>query len=158
MMDCKIAIQEAQAKGFTGTASLTEAMKILKIKGKQIAEQKKQAKTEEGLISAYIHHDGKIGALVEINCQTDFVARTDEFQTICKDIAMQVAATAPEYISIEDVPQEVKEEKFKEYKEEALRLNKPEHISDKIAENKLKDFYSQVCLLEQAFIKDERLK
>jgi len=108
----------------------------------------------EGLVGAYIHAGGKIGVMVELNCETDFVARTPEFQALLKDIAMQVAAASPRYIRREDVPADEIERERAIYRTQVLEQGKPEKIVDKIVEGKLDRFYSEICLLEQAFIKD----
>jgi elongation factor Ts len=108
----------------------------------------------EGLVGAYIHAGGKIGVMVELNCETDFVARTPEYQALLKDIAMQVAAASPRYVRREDVPAEEVERERAIYRTQVLEQGKPEKIVDKIIEGKLDRFYSEICLIEQAFIKD----
>jgi elongation factor Ts len=105
-------------------------------------------------VSSYIHAGGKIGVLVEINCETDFVARTEDFQTFVKNIAMQIAAASPQYIRREEVPSEVLEKERQIYRTQALESGKPEKVIDKIVEGKLERFYSEACLLEQTYIKD----
>ncbi len=151
MMECKKALQEANG-------DIEKAIEILKKKGIAKAEKKASRATKEGLIGSYIHMGGKIGVLVEVNCETDFVARTDEFQALVKDIAMQIAAMNPKYISPEDVPEEVIEKEKAIYREQALESGKPEHVVDRIVEGKMKKFFEEVCLLEQKFIKDDSKK
>ncbi len=151
MMDCKKALEEAGG-------DMEKAMEILKKKGIAKAEKKAAREAKEGIIGSYIHMGGKIGVLVEVNCETDFVARTDEFQQLVKDIAMQIAAMSPKYISVEDVPQEVVEKEKAIYREQALAAGKPEKVVDRIVEGKLQKFFEEVCLLEQRFIKDDSKK
>ena len=151
MMECKKALQEAGG-------DMEKAMEILRKKGIAKAEKKASRATKEGIIGSYIHMGGKIGVLVEVNCETDFVARTDEFQNLVKDIAMQIAAMNPKYVSKEDVPEEVIEKEKTIYREQALASGKPEHVVDKIVEGKLNKFFEEVCLLEQDFIKDDSKK
>ncbi len=148
IMDCKKALAEAGG-------DMEKAAEILKKKGIAKAEKKASREAKEGLIGSYIHMGGKIGVLVEVNCETDFVARTDEFQQLVKDIAMQIAAMSPKYVSIEDVPPEVVEKEKSIYREQALASGKPEHVVDRIVEGKMRKFYEEVCLLEQKFIKDD---
>ncbi|MGB9667948.1 MAG: translation elongation factor Ts [Thermosulfidibacteraceae bacterium] len=150
-MECKEALKEANG-------DIEKAVEILRKKGALKAEKKAKREAREGLIGAYIHAGGKIGVLVEVNCETDFVARTDEFQQLVKDIAMQIAAMSPEYVSREDVPPEVIEKEKEIYREEALRSGKPERVVEKIVEGKLEKFFEEKCLLEQPFIKDESKK
>ncbi len=151
IMDCKKALQEAGG-------DMEKAIDILKKKGIAKAEKKATRVAKEGLVGAYIHMGGKIGVLVEVNCETDFVARTDEFQQLVKDIAMQIAAMNPKYISREDVPEDVLEREKAIYREQALEAGKPEHVVDRIVEGKLNKFFEEVCLLEQNFIKDDSKK
>jgi len=108
----------------------------------------------EGSVAAYIHTGGKVGAMVEINCETDFVAKTDQFQNFVKDIAMQITAANPLYVKREDIPQEHLDREKTIYRNQALESGKPEKIVDKIAEGKLEKFYQEVCLVEQTFIKN----
>ena len=147
MMDCKKALVE------TG-GNIEEAIKYLRKKGIAKATKKAHRITKEGIVSSYIHTGGKLGVLVELNCETDFAAKTHEFQALAKDICMQVTATDPKYISRDDVPEEVIEEERKIYIEQAKQSGKPENIAEKIAEGKLNKFFSEVCLLEQPFIKE----
>jgi len=126
----------------------------LRQKGLAAAAKKADRVASDGAVGAYVHPGGKIGVLVEINCQTDFVARTTEFQTLLKDIAMQVAAASPRYVRREEVAVEELEKEQSIYRQQALEQGKPEQIVGKIVEGKMERFYSEVCLLEQAFIKD----
>jgi elongation factor Ts len=144
MMDCKRALAESG-----GDAD--KAIKVLREKGLATAAKKSGRVASEGLIGSYIHMD-KIGVLVEINCETDFVARTDDFRELAKDVAMHIAASNPSYLSREDVPQEVVEREKEIYR--AQISNKPPQVVDKIVEGKLDKFYGESCLLDQIFIKD----
>ena len=147
MMDCKKALVE------TG-GNEEEAIKYLREKGIARAAKKAHRETREGIINSYIHAGGKIGVLLELNCETDFVAKTDEFNNLAKEISMQIAATDPGYISRDDVPEDVIEEEKKIYIEQAKQSGKPENIAEKISEGKLSKFFSETCLLEQPFIKE----
>jgi len=148
MMECKKALNEANG-------DFEKAIEILRKKGISAAEKRAGRAASEGIIGSYIHMD-KIGVLVEVNCETDFVARTDDFRTLVKDIAMHIAAANPRYLSREDVPAEVIEKEKEIYKEQIK--GKPEHIVDKIVEGKLEKFYNENCLLEQIFVKDPEQK
>ncbi len=149
MMDCKKALAE------TG-GDEERAVALLRQKGLSKAAKRAGRATSEGLIGSYIHSTGKIGVMVELKCETDFVARNERFQQLAKDLAMQVAAASPLYLSPEDVPQELLEKESAIYREQALQEGKPEKILDKILEGRVKKFYQEVCLLEQAFIKDDK--
>ena len=147
MMDCKKALAETQG-------DVQKAIDYLRQKGLAAAAKKADRAAADGAVGAYVHPGGKIGVLVEINCETDFVARTSEFQALLKDIAMQVAAANPRYLRREDVsPAELDKER-EIYRQQALDTGKPEKVIDKIVEGKIDRFYSEVCLLEQSFIKD----
>ena len=113
--------------------------------------------TREGMVHAYIHPGSRIGVLIEVNCETDFVARTDEFKQLTKDLAMQVAATSPLFIRREEVPEDLLNSEREIYRNQALQSGKPEKVLDRIVEGKLNDYYSKVCLLEQPFVKDPSL-
>ncbi len=147
MMECKKALVE------TG-GDLESAIKYLREKGIAKAALKADRETKEGIIASYVHAGNKIGVLLELNCETDFVARTDEFKSLGKDLCMQIAASNPKYISRDDVPEDVINSEKEIYKAQAKQEGKPEHILEKIAEGKLNKFFSEVCLLEQPFIKD----
>jgi len=150
VLDCKRALEE------TG-GDLEEATRLLRQRGLAIATKKAGRLAEQGLVEAYIHAGGRLGALVEINCETDFVARTEEFQRLAHDLAMQVVASNPDYLRPEDIPPEVIEEKKRLFLSELEGQNKPEHLWERIVEGKLERYYDQVCLLRQPFIKDEGL-
>ena len=147
MMDCKKALAE------TG-GDVQKAIDYLRQKGLAAAAKKADRVAADGAVGAYVHPGGKIGVLVEINCETDFVARTAEFQSLLKDIAMQVAAANPRYLRREEVPAAELDKEKEIYRQQALETGKPEKVVDKIVEGKLERFYSEACLLEQAFIKD----
>jgi len=147
MMDCKKALAE------TG-GDVQGAIDYLRQKGLAAAAKKADRVAADGAVGAYVHPGGKIGVLVEINCETDFVARTAEFQTLLKDIAMQVAAANPRYLRREEVPAAELDKEKTIYRQQALETGKPEKVVDKIVEGKIERFYSEACLLEQAFIKD----
>jgi elongation factor Ts len=147
MMDCKKALAE------TG-GDVQKAIDHLRQKGLAAAAKKADRVATDGAVGAYVHPGGKIGVLVEINCETDFVARTSEFQSLLKDIAMQVAAANPRYLRREEVPAAELDKEKEIYRQQALETGKPEKVVDKIVEGKLERFYSEACLLEQAFIKD----
>ncbi len=145
ILDCKKALEEANG-------NIEKAIEVLRKKGIDIAEKKSQRQTEDGLIASYIHYGGKIGVLVEVNCETDFVARTDEFKELVKNITMQIAASSPRYISREDVPDKVIEKEKEIYRSQFS--DRPPQVQKKIIDGKLEKFFSETCLLEQAFIKD----
>ena len=146
-MDCKKALAE------TG-GNLDKAVDYLRQKGLAAAAKKADRVAADGAVGAYVHPGGKIGVLVEINCQTDFVARTTEFQTLLKDVAMQIAAASPLYVKREEVPGDEIEKEREIYHRQALESGKSEKVIEKIVEGKMERFYSEVCLVEQAFIKD----
>jgi elongation factor Ts len=151
MMDCKKALAE------TG-GDLQKAFDFLRQKGLAAAAKKADRVASDGAVGAYVHAGGKIGVLVEINCETDFVARTTEFQSLLKDIAMQIAAANPRCVRREEVTVADLGKEKEIYRQQALESGKPEKIVDKIVEGKIDKFYSEVCLLEQAFIKDQDKK
>lgn len=147
MMDCKKALAETEG-------DLQKAVDYLRQKGLAAAAKKADRRAADGAVGAYVHPGGKIGVLVEINCETDFVARTAEFQALLKDIAMQVAAANPRCVRREDVAAAELEREKEIYRRQALETGKPEKVIDKIVDGKIERFYSEVCLLEQSFIKD----
>jgi elongation factor Ts len=147
VMDCKEALQASQG-------DLETAVEYLRKKGIAGAAKRAQRDVKEGVIGSYIHAGSKLGVLVEVDCETDFVARTDDFQTLVKDLAMQVAAANPTYVSREDVPATVLEKEREIYREQMADQKKPPQIVDKIVEGKLEKFFTEQCLMEQAFIKD----
>src|SRR5512137_575988 len=146
MMDCKKALQETMG-------DLEKAVDYLRKKGTLKAAKREGRATSEGKIGSYIHTNGKIGVLVELKCESDFVAKTDQFARLNKDLCMQVAASAPRWLSPEDVPAEVIAKEKEIYMTQAKEAGKPDKMLEKIAEGKLKKFYSEVCLLEQNFVK-----
>ena len=148
MMDCKKALTES-------AGDFEKAIDCLRQKGLASAARKASRTASEGLISSYIHMD-KIGVLVEINCETDFVAKTDDFRELVKDVSLHIAAANPSYLSREDVPQEIIEREKEIYK--AQVTNKPPQVVEKIVEGKLDKFFSETCLLDQVFIKDTEQK
>ncbi len=147
MMDCKNALKEANG-------DMEKAIEILRKKGIAKAEKKASREASDGLVEAYIHPGGKLGVLVEINCETDFVANTDDFKVFVHDIAMHIAATNPIAIDRESVPKEVIEKEERIYREQAQESGKPEHIIDRIVSGKMEKFFAENVLLEQPFIKD----
>jgi elongation factor Ts len=147
IMDCKKALAESG-----GNAE--KALEYLRKKGLATAAKMAVREASDGAVGAYVHPGGKIGVLVELNCQTDFVARTTEFQTLLKEIAMQIAAANPRFVRPDDVSPTELEKEREIYRRQALDSGKPEKVVDKIVEGKMERFYSEVCLLEQPFIKD----
>ena len=150
IIDCKAALNEAKG-------DVEGAIEYLRRKGLATAAKKAGRIATDGLVSSYIHAGGKMGVLVEVNCETDFVARTEDFQGFVKNIAMHVAAANPQYLRREDVPAEVIEREKRIYRDQARDSGKPEKVIDKIVEGKLERFFSEVCLLEQTFIRDSDL-
>lgn len=147
MMQCKSALTESGG-------SIDDAIQLLRKKGLAAAAKKAGRTAAEGVVGSYIHAGGKIGVLVEVNCETDFVARTDDFQALVKDIAMHIAAAEPRYVRKEEVTEEDLAREREVYKEQALASGKPENIVDKIVEGKMGKFYGECCLLEQTFVKN----
>jgi elongation factor Ts len=150
MMDCKNALVEAKA-------DMEQAIVVLRKKGLASAQKKAARVAAEGMVGHYIHAGGKLGVLVEVNCETDFAARSDEFQSLVKDVAMHIAAQNPLYVKREDVPGEVLEKEREIYKDQARASGKPANIVDKIAEGKLESYYEMACLYDQKFVKDPNL-
>lgn len=150
MMHCKTALVEAKG-------DIAQAEILLRQKGLASARQKAARVTKEGAIGAYIHAGGKIGVLVEIDCESDFVARTPEFQQLLHDIAMHIAAADPRYLDRESVPEEVRERERSIYRAQIEGQNKPPAVAEKIIAGRLEKFYEEICLLDQHFIKDDKL-
>lgn len=148
VLDCKKALDAT-------CGDMEKAQEILKEKGLAQAAKKAERVAAQGRIEAYIHAGAQLGVLIEVNCETDFVARTDEFQSLCHDLAMQVAAAKPQWVSLETIPAEVVEAEKKVWREELIADKKPEAMFDRILEGKLKKFCQENCLLDQAFIRDE---
>jgi len=147
IMDCKAALQEAQG-------DMQKAVDYLRQKGLAVAQKRAGRSASEGMVHSYIHAGGKIGVMVEVNCETDFTARNDTFGDFVKNLAMHIAATNPLAIDREGLAQEVVAREKEIYRAQALETGKPENIVDKIAEGKLNKFYQEVCLLEQAYVRD----
>ena len=147
MMDCKAALSECDG-------DLEKAVDYLRKKGIATAAKRAGRATSEGTVQSYIHMGGKIGVMVEINCETDFVAKTDDFKDFAKNIAMHVAATNPVSIVPEDVPQDIIDREREIYKAQVLEMGKPENMVDKIAEGKLNKFFKESCLMNQQYVKE----
>jgi elongation factor Ts len=150
MMDCKNALVEAKG-------DMDQAVVVLRKKGLASAQKNAARVAAEGMIGHYIHAGGKLGVLVEVNCETDFAARSEEFQVLVKDIAMHIAAQNPLFVKREDVPAEVLEKEKEIYKDQARASGKPPNIIDKIAEGKLESYYEMACLYDQKFVKDPNI-
>jgi elongation factor Ts len=151
VMDCRKALDATNG-------NFEQAAELLREKALATAAKKAERETHEGLIGSYIHMGSKVAALVEINCETDFVARTEQFQALAKDLAMQVVAARPQWVRIEDIPEDLRQQERESYRLGLLNANKPAHLIDQIIEGKLAKFYEENCLLEQPFIKDENVK
>ena len=150
MMDCKNALVEAKA-------DLQAARELLRKKGLAAAAKRAGRAASEGIVGHYIHPGSKVGVIVEVNCETDFVAKTAEFQALVKDVAMHVAASSPLYVSRDEVPAEVLDKEKEIYRAQAATEGKPANVQERIAEGKLKQYYASFCLLEQPFVKDANL-
>jgi elongation factor Ts len=150
MMECKKALQESKG-------DLDEAISILRKKGFARAKTKMSREATEGIVGSYIHLNGKLGVLVEVNCESDFVAQNDDFKELVKNIAMHIAAADPRYVSSDDVPDDVLEEEKNIIREQFKDSNKPPEIVEKIVQGKLGKFFEEVCLLDQPFIKDDKM-
>lgn len=147
ILDCKKALTEANG-------NFDQAVEVLRKKGLSSAAKKASRETNEGIVGHYIHPGSKMASLVELNCETDFVARTEQFQALARDLAMHVVAARPSYLRREDIPADVVAREKEIYHEQMANSGKPAHVLDKIIEGKLDKWYSEVCLLEQGFIKD----
>jgi elongation factor Ts len=150
MMECKKALQESDG-------DIEKAITVVRKKGHARAQKKMDRKAKEGAIGSYIHLNGKLGVLVEVNCESDFVARNEEFQELVKNISLHIAAANPQYVSAEDVPQEVLEEEKEIIRDQFKDSGKPAEIVEKIVLGKLSKFYQETCLLEQPYIKDDKM-
>jgi elongation factor Ts len=151
MLDCKKALD-------MHNGDIEKAANWLREKGLAAAAKKASREAHDGRIEAYSHLGGRLAVLVEVNCETDFVARTDEFKTLAHDLALQIASSAPEYVKKEDIPAAVVEAKKELYKQEAITEGKKPEIAERIAAGRMDKFYQEVCLLEQIFIKDDKVK
>lgn len=147
MMDCKKALQETDG-------DVEKAVEFLRKKGIAKAAKKADREAKDGLVEAYIHAGGKLGVLVEVNCETDFVAKTDDFKDFCRNLAMHIAATEPQALSREEMDSSVIEKELDIYRDQAKAEGKPDHIIDKIATGKIEKFYSEAVLMEQAYIRE----
>jgi elongation factor Ts len=148
LMDCKAALKESDG-------DIDKAVEYLRVKGLAKAQNKSSRMTTEGMVLSYIHPGNRIGVLVEVSCETDFVARTDEFQEFTRDIAMQIAATSPAGVQREDISQEILDKEKEVFRSQALEQKKPEKVIEKIVEGRIEKFYTENCLLDQPFIKDD---
>ena len=148
LMDCKAALKEVEG-------DVEKALEHLRVKGLAKAQKKSERKTSEGVVLSYIHPGNRIGVLVEVSCETDFVARTDDFQGFVRDVAMQVAATAPLGVDRTEVSGDVVEKERDVFRSQALEQGKPEKVIEKIVEGRVEKFYTENCLLDQPFIKDD---
>ncbi|QMV40138.1 translation elongation factor Ts [Cohnella cholangitidis] len=148
MLDCKKALEEANG-------DLTRAAELLREKGLSAAAKKGDRVATEGIVESYIHAGGRIGVLVEVNCETDFVGKTDQFRAFVKDIAMQIAAANPKFLSREEVSQEELDKEKEILRNQALNEGKPEKIVDKMVEGRMNKYYEENCLMEQVFVKDQ---
>lgn len=150
MMDCRNALAECDG-------DVQKAQEWLRRKGMAKADSKASRTAAEGRVGSYMHHSGKLGVMVELNCETDFVAKTEDFQTLLNDICLQVASMSPAYISREDVPEEFTKKEFEGYLKNALESGKPQQIAEKIAQGQVDKYVKEQCLLEQPFVKDESM-
>ncbi len=150
-LDCKNALNDSDG-------DIEKALDLLKIKGVAKASKKASRETPEGSITSYIHAGGKIGVLLEINCETDFVARNEEFQQLSREIAMQIAAANPQYVNSGDVPESIVEKEKEVIKAQVIEEGKKPEIADKIVEGKINKFFEEMCLLEQAYIREPKTK
>ena len=149
VMDCKRALEECGG-------DVEQAATLLRKQGMARADARLSRATTEGVVASYIHAGGKIGVLVELSCETDFVARTDEFQELSRNLAMHIAAEQPRYVQPDEIPADVLEEEKEVYRALALKDGKPENVLGRIVEGRLKKFYSEVCLLEQPYVRDDQ--
>jgi elongation factor Ts len=149
MMDCKAALQEAGG-------DLDKAIEILRVKGQAQAAKRGERMASEGIVESYVHAGGRIGVLVEVDCETDFVARTEQFRTFARDVALHVAAKAPLYVSEDDVPEEARDTEMRIFKEQAAADGKPEHVQEKMAEGRMRKWLEEVVLLSQEHVHQDK--
>lgn len=147
MMDCKRALQDSNG-------DMVKAIELLRERGLASAAKKAGRIAAEGIVDSYIHGGGRIGVLVEVNCETDFVAKTDEFKTFVRDIAMHIAATNPQYVSRDQIPQEILEKEKEILRAQAINEGKPEKIADRMVAGRIEKYIKEICLMEQPFVKD----
>jgi elongation factor Ts len=150
MMECKSALQETDG-------DIEKAITVLRKKGYARAKDKMEREARDGLVGSYIHLNGKLGVLVEVNCESDFVARNEEFQELVKNICLHIAASNPTYVSSEEVPQEILDEEKEIIRGQFIDSNKPPEIVDKIVVGKLKKYFEEVCLMDQPYVKDDKV-
>ena len=149
MMDCKAALQEAGG-------DLDKAVDILRVKGQAKAAKRGERAASEGLVGSYVHHNGKIGVLVEVDCETDFVARNDAFQSFVREVAAHVAAAAPQYVSEEEIPEDARCAELKIFQEQAAADGKPPEVQEKIAEGRMRKWFEEVALLSQKHVNEDK--
>ena len=149
MMDCKAALQEAGG-------DMDKAIDLLRVKGQAKAAKRGERSASEGLVTSYVHHNGRVGALVEVNCETDFVARNDEFVEFAREVASHVAAAGPLYVSEDDVPQDVRDAEMKVFADQAGEEGKPEQVQQKIAEGRMRKWLEESVLLNQAHVNTDK--
>ena len=149
IMDCKRALEEA-------SGDVEKAVTVLRKQGSARADARLSRATTDGVVASYIHAGGKIGVLVEVNCETDFVARTGEFQELARNLAMHIAAEHPRFLRQEDVPDDVIEKEKEVYRALAIKEGRPEKVLDRIVEGRLKKFYSEACLVDQPYVRDDQ--
>jgi elongation factor Ts len=149
MMDCKAALSEA-------AGDVDKAIEILRVKGQASAEKRSGRATSEGVVSSYIHAGGTVGVLVEVQCETDFVARTDDFQEFAREVAIHIAATAPRYVSVDEIPDEDREAERRVFAEKAAAEGKPENVVERIVEGQLAKWAKEIVLLEQEHVRADR--
>jgi elongation factor Ts len=149
MMDCKAALTEADG-------DIEKAIELLRVKGQASAAKRSGKSTSEGVVSSYIHAGGKVGVLVEVQCETDFVARTDDFQEFAREVAIHIAALNPQFVSISDIPEDARESERRVFEEKAREEGKPDNVVEKIVEGQLKKWASDVVLLEQEHVRTDR--
>jgi len=148
MMDCKRALQEAGG-------DIDRAQELLRERGLAGIEKRRGRAASEGVVESYVHGEGRIGVLVELNCETDFVGRTEEFRTLARELAMQIAAQSPRWVSRDEVPEDVVQSEKKIYAERARQMGKPENVLDRISEGMLEAFFKETVLLDQPYIRDD---
>ncbi|MBQ7529515.1 translation elongation factor Ts [bacterium] len=148
MMDCREALQECEG-------DIVKAQDWLRRKGMAKADKKASRSTSEGRIGCYMHHNGKVGVFVELHCETDFVAKTEDFNHLLTELCLQVASMSPKYVSREEIPQEVIDKEIAGYRQAAIESGKPEAMAEKIAQGQVNKYFKEMCLLDQAYVKDE---
>lgn len=148
VLACRKALEQSEG-------DLEKAAALLREQGLTKASKRADRETHDGVLDLYSHGDGRVGVMVEVNCETDFVARTPEFREFAHEMALQIAASAPQWVDVDDVPKEVVEEESTKAREEALAQAKPEHVIDRIVEGRMRKFYEESCLLQQIYIRDD---